>query len=45
MTRKPIGITVPYRKPTQDSLEQQVAALQKKVIDLEKRVAQLEKNK
>lgn len=45
MNRKPIGLSVPYRKTTQQSLEAQVAALQKKVTDLEQRVKQLEKNK
>ena len=44
--RKEIGLSVPYRKTAkQESIEAQVAALQKKVTDLEQRVKQLEKNK
>jgi uncharacterized protein YceH (UPF0502 family) len=45
MTRKEIGITVPYRKTTQTIMEQKVTILEQKVAALEKRVAQLEKNK
>lgn len=45
MSRKPIGISVPYRKAGQVTLEEQVAALHKKVAELEQRVKQLEKNK
>ena len=43
--RKPIGITVPYRKTTQTTAEAKIAALEQKVAVLEKRIAQLEKNK
>ena len=46
MNRKPIGLSVPYRKTEkQESVEAKLAALQKKVTDLEQRVKQLEKNK
>lgn len=43
--RKPIGITTPYRKVVQQTVEQQLAVLQKKLIALEQRVKELEAKK